>query len=231
MTRLYNPREIYDPVTMPRVEGFTENNNCDFVRFHWVPTEEEQKHVDERGGHIFYRHSLINSKMYLATTAGAGIPGWEDLGSRLAQGRRVEPTGLADDPRLPPREPTPAGGAGGDILYKLYQADACYWEAVDREHMRLLAEHDALRTGTWAQRASAPKAQPTREDGRRSYEARLQERDGDRCERRATLPGIWHEWEIVEIAREQARIDAIDDAEARTDATMKSIYPCWGGGT
>jgi hypothetical protein len=227
MARLYNPREIYDPVTMPRVKGFAENNNCDFVRFHWVPTEAEQKSVDARGGHIFHRHSLINSKMWLATCAGAGIPGWEDLSARLSQGRRVNPTGLADDPRLPEREPA----APGDILYKLYAADACYWEAVDREYRRLLAEHAAQKTGTWAQRAAAPKALPTREDARRSYEARIQERDGDRYERRATRPGVWHEWEIVEITREQARQRRIEEADARADAYMKSRYPCWGGGT
>ncbi len=254
MARLYNPREIYDLRTMPRVEGFAENNNCDFVRFHWVPTEAEQKHVDERGGHIFYRHSLINTKMYLATTAGAGIPGWDpfygmseaekaalkgnayfrvadqSLGTKMARSKRIQPTGLVEDPRLPPRAAS-ADADDGNILLKLAQADARYREGVSAEHQRLLAEHAAQKTGTWAQRAAAPKKSPTLEDARRSYEGRLKDRGAGRYERRATRPGIWHEWEIVEISREEARQRRIEEAEARADATMKSRYPCWGGGT
>jgi hypothetical protein len=221
---------------MPLVEGWEETNNCTFVRFHWVPTESEQKHVDARGGHIFHRHSLINAKMYLATCAGAGIPGWENLGSKLSQGKRIQPTGLAEDPRLPPRDPA---APRGDILSLLRGAAARYREGVSAEHQRLLNEHAALKSGTWAQRASAPKVAPTLTEARESYEQRQRWRQGGAFERaldpswdwKATRPGTWHEWEIVEISREQARIRAIDEAEARADAYMKSRYPCWGGGT
>jgi hypothetical protein len=228
MARLYNPREIYDPATMPKVLGWELNNNCDFVRFHWVLTEADQQAVDSHWRPDFYRHSLINTKMYLATCAGAGIPGWDpfygmseaektalegdayfrvadqSLGTKMARGKRIEPTGLAEDPRLPPRAAS-ADPEDGNILLKLAQADARYREGLWAEHQRLLAEHAAQKTGTWAQRAAAPKKPPTLEDARRSYEGRLKEPKADRLGRKATRLGTWHEWEIVEIAREEAR--------------------------
>jgi hypothetical protein len=264
MSRLYDPREIYDLRTMPRVEGFAETNNCDFVRFHWVLTEADQKAVDSHWRPDFYRHSLINSKMYLATSAGRGVPGWDPylgyteeqaekrdyetgdglfentLAARIAQGRRVEPTGLEDDPRLPPRDPAEPKK---DILGLLRGAKERYDTGVGAEHERLLAEHAAQKSGSWAQRASvASKPVPTLEEARKSYEQRQLWRQDGEFERALEVrswpryspppwPGVWHEWEIVEISREQGRIRAIDEAEARADAYMKSRYPCWGGGT
>jgi hypothetical protein len=121
MTAFYDPKQIYDPSTMPLVEGWEENNNCTFVRFHWVCTEAEQKQVDAHWRPLFYRHSLINTKMALATSAGAGIPGWdpflgvnkdalnrekywaladESLSTKIARGEPIFPTGLAEDPRV-----------------------------------------------------------------------------------------------------------------------------------
>ncbi len=259
MSHLYDPRTIYDPSTMPLVEGWEETNNCTFVRFHWVPTKAEQDAIDRHWRPLFYRHSLINSKMYLATTAGRGVPGWDPylgyteeqsekrdyetgdglydntLGVRIAQGRRVEPTGLADDPRLPERaEPEPRT----DIVQMLRDAAARYEAGVRAQHAEMLVTHAAQKAGSWAQRAKLAGAPPpTLADARKAYQERLggvAREDAQRSwwmPQPAVTPGIWHEWEIVEVERERARQKAIDDAEARADAYMKSRYPCWGGGT
>jgi hypothetical protein len=226
MARLYNPKDIYDPATMPLVEGWAENNNCVLIRFHWVLTEADQKAVDTHWRPEFYRHSLINTKMALATHAGAGVPGWEELGSKIAQGRPVEPTGLDDDPRLPLRE-----GPKADILQILQGAKDRYDAGVKAEHERMLTEHAAMKTGSWAQRAAVGRAPPPAlEDSRRSYEQKV---SGPKrpWPQPPAVPGVWHEWEIVEIAREQQRQDAVERAWQRAEDSYKAINPTWGGGT
>lgn len=264
MTTLYDPKVLYDPATMPLVEGWEENNNCDFVRFHWVPTATEQRKIDTHWRPAFYRHSLINTKMALATHAGVGVPGWDpfygmteadveqlllvprlyshysdqSLGTKLARGQRVEPTGLADDPRLPEREPA---AAPVDIVQMLRDAAARYEAGVQAEHAKMLAEHAALKSGSWAQRAAGPKVPPTLEDARKSYQERQRWRHGGAreeaerpwwCAPPPIVPGVWHEWEIVEIVREEARQDRVEAAWQRAEAAAKrAIGPTWGGGT
>jgi hypothetical protein len=257
MTTLYDPKVLYDLKTMPKVEGWEENNNCDFVRFHWVPTATEQRKIDAHWRPAFYRHSLINTKMALATHAGVGVPGWDpfygmteadveqlllvprlyshysdqSLGTKLARGRRVEPTGLADDPRLPEREPA----APVDIVQMLRDAAARYEAGVQAEQAKMLAEHAALKSGSWAQRAAAPKVAPTLAEARKAYQEQLcGPKEAERpwwCAPPPVVPGVWHEWEIVEIERERARQDAVEAAWQRAEAAYKSINPTWGGGT
>jgi hypothetical protein len=262
MAHFYDPKTIYDPTTMPLVEGHDLTNGCTFVRFHWVPTESEQRKIDAHWRPDFYRHSLINAKMACATHAGVGVPGWDplfgiteaeleamrpedryrlydqSLGTRMARCQRIEPTGLADDPRLPERAPERATPV--DIVQMLRDAGARFEAGVQAEHAKMLAEHAAQKSGTWAQRAAAPKVVPTLEDARKSYQERQRWRLGGDFEdaqrpwwapERAVVPGVWHEWEIVEIERERARQDAVEAAWQRAEASYKSINPTWGGGT
>jgi hypothetical protein len=243
MAHIFNPKSIYDPATMPLVEGWELTNNCTFVRFHWVLTEADQKAVNEHWRPDFYRHSLINTKMSLATSAGRGIPGWDPylglseedaekrdyetgdglydntLSVKIAQGRHIKPTGLADDPRLPQPEPSSVS-----IVSLLQDAMARYPQEVAEEHEKMLAEWRALKS-SWAGRMKAG-PEPTLEDAKKARVARLGPSTGG-----WTQPGLWREWEIVEVEREKNRLRGIDEAEARCDAYMKSRYPCWGGGT
>lgn len=256
MAHFYDPKTIYDPATMPLVEGHDLTNGCTFVRFHWVPTESEQRKIDAHWRPDFYRHSLINTKMALATHAGVGVPGWDlfygmsegekdalsseeymrlseqSLGTRMARGQRIEPTGLADDPRLPERA-TPV-----DIVQMLRDAGARFEAGVQAEHAKMLAEHAAQKSGTWAQRASATRTPPTLADARKAYQERQRWRLGGGFEeaqapswcswKPPVVPGVWHEWEIVEIERERARQDAVERAWQRAEASYKSINPACG---
>jgi hypothetical protein len=256
MARFYDPKTIYDPATMPLVEGWEETNGCTFIRFHWVLTEADQKKVDTHWRPDFYRHSLINAKMYLATSAGRGVPGWDPylgyteeeaekrdyetgdglydntLSTRIAQGRPIAPTGLAEDPRLPPREPALPST---DVVLMLQQAKERYEAGLQAEYNRLTVEHVTKKAGTWAERAAlAGRPAPTLEDARKSYEARIggpKEEWPSWASRPPAVPGVWHEWEIVEIERERARQDAVEAAWQRAEASYKSINPTWGGGT
>jgi hypothetical protein len=257
MARLYlwEPKIIYDRATMPLVKGHDLTNGCTFVRFHWVPTEWEQEAIDGHWRPDFYRHSLINTKMSLATGAGVGVPGWDpfygmseaekealegdeyfrvadkSLGTKIARGQRIRPTGLATDPRLPPRDSEPRT----DIVQILRDAAARYDVGVAAEHQRLLAEHAALKKGTWAQRAAAPKTPPTLEDARRAYELKVGGRKEERpwwAPEPAVVPGVWHEWEIVEVERERARQARVEAAWERAEAAVKRVLgEKWGGGT
>lgn len=269
MAHIYDPKVLYDPATMPLVEGWEESNNCTFVRYHWCLTEADQKAVDKHWRPLFYRHSLINTKMALATHAGAGVPGWDPflgkdrtalsecvtpptdlcphdkslahwdlsdqtLGTKIAQGKRIEPTGIENDPRVwrDPDAPRPRT----DIVGLLRDAAARYEAELGAEHAELMADWRARKSGSWAQRAAAAKEpEPTLEDARKWRTARLSGPPAEHIQgyswKIATVPGLWHEWEIVEIAREEARQNAVEAAWQRGDAYMKSRYPCWGGGT
>jgi hypothetical protein len=255
MMTLYDPKVLYDPATMPLVDE-ADTFGCSFVRFHWVPSEAEQRLIDAHWRPLFYRHSLINTKMSLATGAGVGVPGWDPfyglteaekdtlegdayysisdqgLGTKLARGQRVEPTGLADDPRLPEQEPA---AAPVDIVQMLRDAAARYEAGVQAEHTKMLAEYAALKSGSWAQRAAAPKVAPTLAEARKAYQERLcGPKEPERpwwCAPPTVIPGAWHEWEIVEIERERARQDRVEAAWQRAEAAYKSINPTWGGGT
>lgn len=274
MARLYNPRELYDPATMPLVEGWEETNNCVFVRFHWVATQEEQRSIDAHWRPLFYRHSLINTKMALATHAGVGVPGWDpffgiteaqrealtseeyyrlsdqSLGTKLARGIPVEPTGLAEDPRLPPPPPEICSEYSCDcsmhrrsrgepprydIIQMLRDAAARYEAGVRQQHAKMLGEHAAQKIGSWAQRAFAPRTPPTLEQARAAYQERLSGPKEARpwwAPEPTVIPGIWHEWEIVEVLREQARQQAVEAAWERAEARVKSVLgEKWGGGT
>lgn len=256
----YNPKTIYDVVTMPKVEGWEESNGCSFVRFHWVFTERDQQKVDEHWRPEFYRHSLVNTKMALATHAGVGVPGWDPflgkdrtslsedvtpptdlcpdeetlnfweledqtLGTKIAQGKRIEPTGIEDDPRVwrDPDAPRPRG----DIVGLLREAAARYDAELNAEHAKMLAEHAALKSGSWAQRATAPRAAPTREEARK----RLQERRRRPTRYGVERAGVWRPWEIEEITREEAWQDRVEAAWQRAEASYKAVNPTWGGGT
>jgi hypothetical protein len=155
----------------------------------------------------------------------------KSLGTKIARGQRIRPTGLATDPRLPERAPEPRT----DIVQMLRDAAARYEAGVQAEHERLLAEHAALKKGTWAQRAAAPKTPPTLEDARRVYELKVggpKEEWPPWTTRPPAIPGLWHEWEIVEVERERARQDAVEAAWQRAEAAAKrAIGPTWGGGT
>jgi hypothetical protein len=93
---------LYNRATMPKVEKSIANG-CDFVRFYWVCTKDEQQKVDAHWSPEFYRHSLIDAKMVLDALPGAGVPGWDDFGYKIAHGI-LKPTGLAHDPRLVPNQ-------------------------------------------------------------------------------------------------------------------------------
>jgi hypothetical protein len=268
MARLYNPKLLYDPATMPLVDE-ADTFGCTFVRFHWVPTEAEQRLIDAHWRPLFYRHSLINTKMALATHAGAGVPGWDpfygmsevekdalssdeyyrlsdqSLGTKIARGLPVKPTGLTNDPRLPERAPEPHGGdlqdylagpAGGDILLMLQQAKEHYHDCVRAEYNSLVIQHTTLKAGSWAERAKlAGVAPPTLEDAHKAYQKRL---SGPKQEKpwwapqRTVIPGLWREWEIVEVERERARQNAVERAWQRAEAATKSVLgQTWGGGT
>lgn len=182
--------------------------------------------------------------------AGKGVPGWDPylgmsraeyegltyrdphfrqmLSSKICCGERIQPTGLADDPRLPPRAPTV------NIVTLLQDAAARYQAEVAEDHQARLADWARRKSGTWAERVAAAKEpEPTLEEAK--------ERRKERYEPKTEVwqwycapqqvPGVWHEWELLEIWNEQARIRAIDEAEARADAYIKSRYPRWGGGT
>jgi hypothetical protein len=188
MAALYDSKKFYDPDTMPLVEGWAENNNCVLVRFHWALTENQQKSVDAHWRPDFYRHSLINNKMYLSTLAGAGVPVWDpfyglseaekdalnyeeymrldaqSLGTKLARGLPLEPTGLEKDPRM-----SNTIGEAGDIFEVLRNAGM-----VSPSKPYVL--HHASSIGR---------------------------------------AGVWREWEIAEIAREEARLREIEEADAR----------------
>lgn len=252
MAHIYDPRVLYNPTTMPKVEGWELTNGCDFVRFHWVLTEADQKTVDAHWRPDFYRHSLINTMMSLATGAGVGVPGWDpflgvdtdtlesdeyfrlsdqDLGTKIARGARIRPTGLADDPRLPERP-----SSSVSIVSLLQDAAARAEAEVRAKHAEMVADWRARKSGTWAQRAAAAKEpEPTLEDARRWRTARLSGPPREEYPwafyHPAPIAGVWHEWEIVEIERERARQDRIERAWERAEAAYKSINPTWGGGT
>jgi hypothetical protein len=250
MTALYDPRILYDPATMPLVEGWAEHNNCTFVRYHWCLTEADQAAVDKHWRPLFYRHSIINLRMEQATSAGAGIPGWDpflgirdrnslsseeyqrlsdsDLHAKIARGLYIVPTGLADDPRLPERPPSSA-----NIVQMLRDAAERYPREVEAEHAQMMAEWRALKS-SWAGRAKAGAA-PTLEDARKKRKERLCGKMEGRywyTTPEPTTPGIWHEWEIVEILREEARQAGVEAAWQRAEARVKSVLgQTWGGGT
>ena len=221
----YNPKILYDRDTMPKVEGWEATNNCDFVRFHWVLTEADQKKVDTHWRPVFYRHSLINTKMALAASAGAGIPGWEDLGTKIAQGQPIYPTGLEDDPRLPERD---SEAPHCDIMGMLRDAAARANEEIAAEHAQMLADFKKRKNGSWAQRAtSAKESEPTLEEAA----LRRAEHFGP-TPHGWSYPGIWQPWEIEEILREQVRQDDVEAAWERSEARVKSVLgQMWGGGT
>lgn len=244
----YNPKQIYDRATMPLVEGFEESNGCDFVRFHWVCTEAEQAEINfrkERGWNpMFWQHSMINTKMALACSAGVGIPGWENLGTKIARGEPIEPTGLADDPRLPPLvsdAPKP------DILAMLRDAAAKADQEIAEIHAELVAAWKARCSAlkSWANVAAKKQMEGQEPTLLEAAQLRLYRkglisedewvvRDGKLYSKQShswTRGGTWRPWEIEEIRREEARQQRIHEAEVRTDGYMKSRYPCWGGGT
>jgi hypothetical protein len=221
----YNPKILYDRDTMPKVEGWEETNNCDFVCFHWVLTEADQKEVDAHWRPVFYRHSLINTKMALAASAGAGIPGWEDLGTKIAQGKPIYPTGLEDDPRLPERE---SDGPRGDIMGMLCDAAARANEENAVEHAQMLANFKKRKSSSWAQRAmAASEDEPTLMDVAQLRAARFSPAPRD-----WSYAGTWRPWEIEEILMERARQDGVEAAWQRAEARVKSVLgQKWGGGT
>ena len=244
----YDPKLIYDLATMPLVEGFEETNNCDFVRFHWVCTEAEQAEINfrkERGWNpMFWQHSSINTKMRLATSAGAGIPGWEDLGTKIARGQPISPTGLAQDPRLPPRDPeTPRG----DIVGMLRAAAAKADQEITELHTEMVAGWKARRSAlkSWAQVAAKKQMEGQEPTLLEAAQMRLYRkghyhedewvvRDGKLCRQMPyglQRPGTWRPWEIEEILREEARQAAVEAAWQRGEASYKAINPTWGGGT
>ena len=160
------------------------------------------------------------------------------LSARIGQGRPIVPTGLQDDPRLPRQSLLSSRPTGPSILALLQDAEARYHRDIAVLHAEMVADWRRRRNGTWAQRiASTGEPEPTLEDARRRRKERM---EGPPQEDVAwypwyspppVTPGKWHEWELLEIWGEQARIRAIDEAEGRADAFMKSRYPCWGGGT
>jgi hypothetical protein len=239
-----------------------------------VPTEAEQRKIEAHWRPLFYRHSLINAKMACATHAGVGVPGWDpllgiteaqlealscedryrlydqSLGTKIARGQRIEPTGLADDPRLPPppkevcteyscdcsvHRSSRGEPPRHDVVQKLRDGVACYEAGVAAEHAKMLAEHAAEKSGSWAQRAAAPKAPPTLEEARAAYQERLYGPKEVRpwwCAPPAVIPGVWREWEIVEVERERARQARVEAAWERAEAHVKSVLgQTWGGGT
>ncbi len=161
------------------------------------------------------------------------------LSGKIADGRRIQPTGLLSDPRLPPRA-VPATC----IVALLQDAAARYESEIAADHAAAMADWRARKNGTWAQRiAAAKEPAPTLEEARELRARRLgpPERKktvwhyapdcGSYYDYAPPVEGTWHEWELLEIWDEQTRFRRIDEAEARTDAFMKSLYPTWGGGT
>lgn len=217
-TNLLLPSKMTD--TLPRVPRSI-SGGCDFVRYHWVFTEADQQIVDAHWKPEFYRHSIINSMVYLASLPGAGIPGWGGNFSEQVAAGRVQPTGLEDDPRVP----VPQTG-GGDILSLLRDAAKRASVEIAAEHAAMLAEHAALKA-SWAGRARA-RPTPTLEDARKRRAERLAP---PRSDWMRTVPGVWRPWEIEEIMKEQARAARIERAWARAEASYKAINPTWGGGT
>jgi hypothetical protein len=193
------------------------------------------------------------SDAYCASQPGAGVPAWDPFYgidrnsvhgddywrladnsfSNLVADGRVRPTGLERDPRLPPAEPGPQP----DILQLLRAAAARYEASVEAQLAKMIAEHAAMKKGSWADRIKSSQAlAPTRADAM----AFLARRSGDverpwdhhYYRRRA---GLWRPWEVEEVAKEEWRqaesARLYHESEARCDAIMKSIYPTWGGGT
>lgn len=240
MTTLYDPSVLYDRRTMPLVRY----NNCDFVRFFWVCTERQQRQVDAQNwaGALA---SLADTYMANAAANGSGVPGWDpffglneetlfdaeyrrlaanDFTHQVAHGT-VRPTGLEEDPRV--WRPATGDPPTKDIRTLLHDAAARYEAAIAAEHQRLLQEHAAQRNGSWAARARAGPV-PTLEDARKSYTAR----HAAPTAYGYVHEGTWHEWEVVEVNREQTRQDGIEAAWARADANAKAVIgPTWGGGT
>jgi hypothetical protein len=205
--------------SLPRVPRSI-NGGCDFVRYHWVLAEADQRIVDAHWKPEFYRHSLVNSRMSLAALPGAGIPGWGSNFSEQVASGRVQPTGLEDDPRVPVPEPA------GDILSLLRDAATRASVEIAAEHAAMLTEHAALKA-TWAGRARAGPT-PTLEEARNRRAERLAP---PRSDWMRTVPGVWRPWEIEEIMKEQARAARIERAWERAENAYKSINPTWGGGT
>lgn len=225
MATFYDGSILYNKETMPKVEGWEESNNCDFVRFHWVCTADEQRQVDAHWRPLFYRHSLINSKMYLASLPGAGVPGWGlDFSKQVGDGN-VRPTGLDEDPRLPPHDPD---APRADILGILCDAAVRYKTDVDVKHMQMLADWTARKNGTWAQRLSAAKEPaPTRETAVKVLTAERAEPEQVKpwWYEESVQPGIWRPWEIEEILKEQERSNSIERAWQRAEAHWDRIKP------
>lgn len=216
----------------------------DTAIYDWVFTETDQKQVDKHWDPAFYRNTIINSHLFWASLPGAGIPGWDpflgvdrralndheyqqlardSFADQVREGR-VRPTGLVDDPRVPP-------ATGGDIVGMLLDAAARATVEVAAEHAALLANWRARKTGTWAERAAAAREpEPTWDDAVRLRAARL---DPPRVkwESPYVTPGTWRPWEIEEILKEQGRVAAIERAWERADAAYKAVNPTWGGGT
>jgi hypothetical protein len=99
------------------------------MTYDWVFTEADQRLVDSHWNPGFYRNTVIETRLYLASLPGAGVPGWDPFfgidrnsmsyadytlvaantfADQVREGR-VRPTGLEDDPRL-------SAPAVGDIL-------------------------------------------------------------------------------------------------------------------
>lgn len=224
----------------------------DTVIYDWVFTEADQRQVDTHWNPAFYRHTVINTHLFWASLPGAGIPGWdpfigvdrynlsedeywrlncESFATKVREGR-VQPTGLEDDPRAP------TAAAGGDIVGMLLDAAARATAEIAADHAARVADWQARKTGTWAERAGAAREpKPTWEEARARRAARLS--GPPLVENQYPLfsdwtpvkRGTWRLWEIEEILKEEERVAAIERAWERADAAYKAVNPTWGGGT
>lgn len=257
----YDPKTIYDLSTMPKVEGWEESNGCDFVRFHWVLTERDQKKVDQHWRPDFYRHSLVNTKMALATHAGVGIPGWDPFYGmdREAMADGVgSPTDLCPEQRSLDYWDLSDQTLGTRIARQGIRSikptgledDPRVWRdpaapkgdilgllrgAAARYEQDLKALHEDMLAKHAAMKGGswAQRASASRQPPTLE-EARKQLEARRRSAPRwgQRIQGTWRLWEIEEIQREVTRQERVEAAWQRAEALAKSVIgPTWGGGT